>query len=296
MTISTKYIAIAVLTAIGLSFSQAAMAIQIFRGTGTNATIALEAMKTAIGGQNNRGTPGTQPNGFRTIAWDGVRLDGTDANPNTQVIDLNKTVAIPIDRFAAVGALYEDVYAVSGDGFASVNPATAGEIIAFSPRNTFAMFDFDSNSFEDRFIEQSFTVPGSTIKAATRGFGAIFNDVELAGSSSIEYFNGSQSLGKFDVDPSASGEAQFLGVLFDEAIVTDVTLTVGTNALFNFNGNTINSFGAEDLARGIDIAATDDFVFAEPTIVPEASTSWSTIFVVGLCLFSSMIYPRLAKN
>ena len=77
---------------------------------------------------------------------------------------------------------------MSGDGFATVNPATAGQFPAFSPNNTFVMQDQTPYQFDDRFIEQSFTIPGTTTAAGTRGFGAIFVDAENAGSSKIEYF------------------------------------------------------------------------------------------------------------
>jgi hypothetical protein len=246
---------------------------QQFSGSGTvGATNALNQFKAAIGGVANVGGP--KADGFRVINWDGVRLDGTDANPNTKVIVPGTTVNIPVDRFLGQGTLYAEEYTVSGDGFASVNPATAGEFPAFSPRNTFAMFDDEPGEFEDRFIEQSFTLAGTRTAAATRGFGTIFVDVELAKSSSIEYFNGSKSLGKFYVPTAKSGEPSFLGVLFNDPIITDVTITVGDKALFNFDGKTIRSFGPENLLKGIDLAVTDDFVYAEPTLavnVPEPS-------------------------
>lgn len=241
----------------------------VFSGSGADATTVFNDFRAAIGGGSR-------------IAWDGVRLDGTDVNPNTRVIDPGKTVEIPVDRFRGVGAIYEDPYAVSGDGFASVNSGTAGEFPAFSPNNTFAMFDFNPGEFEDRFIEQSFVLPGTNIAAGTRGFGAIFIDVEDPTSSSIEYFglnaNGDEvSLGKFFVPAGRSGEPEFLGVLFDQPFVTSVKLTVGTNALFSNDGTSTSfqSFGGENLAAGIDLAVTDDFVFATPTLaatVPEPGT------------------------
>lgn len=95
---------------------------------------------------------------------------------------------ILIDRFRNVGAIYADPYTVSGDGFASVNPSMAGEFPAFSPANTFAMFDPEAGKFEDRLIQQTFVLPGTDTAAGTRGFGVIFVDVELQNSSTIEYF------------------------------------------------------------------------------------------------------------
>jgi hypothetical protein len=270
----------------------------VYSGSGANAATALDAFRAAIGGARNNAGP--QADGRREISWDGVRLDGTDVNPNTQVVDSGHTVIIPVDRFQNQGALFEDPYAVSGDGFASVNPATAGQFPAFSPNNTFVMQDDTPYQFDDRFIGQSFTIPGTTTAAGTRGFGAIFIDTENAGSSSIEYFghdtSGNQvSLGTFDVPAGASGEPQFLGVLFDQPVVTDVNLAVGTNTLFNFNGTSFQSFGGENLAGGTDLVVTDDFVYAEPTMaaaIPEPSSY--ALMLAGLSLLGFIAYRKKA--
>ena len=59
---------------------------------------------------------------------DGVKLDGTDfgGGPNTTVISQGNTVGIPLDRFQSRGVYFGAVYAVSGDGFTTVNPSAAG--------------------------------------------------------------------------------------------------------------------------------------------------------------------------
>ncbi|HZP86011.1 MAG TPA: PEP-CTERM sorting domain-containing protein [Burkholderiales bacterium] len=266
-------------------------ALAVFSGSGASATTAFNDFNTAIQ---------VVPNP-RRINWDGVKLDGTDANPNTRVIVNNSTVEIPIDRFRNVGAIYADPYSVSGDGFAGVNPATAGQFPAFTPNNTFAMFDTNPGEFNDRFIQQTFVLANTNTPAATRGFGAIFIDVEQAGSSSIEYFGTNSkgekvSLGKFNVPTGASGEPEFLGVLFDAPIITEVELTLGTNALFNFDGTSFQSFGPENLAQGIDLAVTDDFLFANPELaqvvaVPEPGT----IALLGGVLSGLILVRRRAK-
>ena len=231
----------------------------VFSGSGKDgATQAANAFRDHIGAdKTNR------------IAWDAVKLDGTDANPNTRIIDFGKTVEIPIDRFRAVGAIFGDPYAVSGDGFASVNPYSAGQFPAFSPNNTFVMFDTKPWHFEDRIIEQTFVIPATADKAGSRGFGAIFIDVEKPQTSYIEYFGkdkeGNQlSLGKYEVPTGKSGEPEFLGVVFPDAVIEEVKLTVGTNALFSFDGYSIASFGKEKLDKCVDLAVTDDFLFAKP--------------------------------
>jgi hypothetical protein len=117
---------------------------QVFSGVGgTNtaggALTALNEFEAQIGGVKNTAAA-PQSGGFRTITWDGVKLDGTDSggSPNTTVINLNKTVAIPLNRFQTQGTFFGDVYAVSGDGFTDVNPNVTGLFPAFSPHNTFA--------------------------------------------------------------------------------------------------------------------------------------------------------------
>jgi hypothetical protein len=263
----------------GFSYYQnAAAAPQIFSGTGASAITAFDTFKTAI--KTATGVDGNR------IGWDGVKLDGTDVNPNTRVIDSGKTVEIPVDRFKNVGAIFADPYTVSGDGFASVNPGTANQFVAFSPSNVFAMFDPIAGQFDDRNIQQSFVLSGTDTVAGTRGFGAIFVDVEQDGSSSIEYFgkdasNNKVSLGKYYVTPSANGEAQFLGVLFDSAVVAEIEITVGSKALFSFDGSAIQAFGAENLSQNIDLAVTDDFFFPVPETL-QTSIAQTT----ADCLFS----------
>ena len=106
--------------------------------------------------------------------------------------------------------------------------------------------------------------------AATRGFGAIFLNNELQGSSSapgssIEYFSGNELLGTFYVPAGTQGQAEFLGELFPDAVVTNVTLTLGTDTLFSFNGVTATPGpNANDPAAGHNLVATDDFDYAEP--------------------------------
>ncbi|EAZ91938.1 hypothetical protein [Crocosphaera chwakensis] len=241
----------------------------VFSGTGDAAAVAFEQMKEAIGGADNTLAVGPQKGGFRTINWDGVPVNGT--------------VGIPEDLFLGRGALYDEIYFVSDDGFESVNPSVAGQFPAFSPPVTFAHIGEGNNQNE---IEQSFTLAGTFTQAATRGFGAIFLDVELPETSSIEYFNGSKSLGKFFVEPSDSGEPSFLGVLFDKPIVTSVELILGNGSIFDIDGEIpvltpiVDPIPGQvdDPVNGVDLVVTDDFLFAEPENVPEPSS------VVGLLL------------
>jgi hypothetical protein len=276
-----------------LGTTGAAQAVTIFSGAGADAASAFQAMQAAIGGVNN-GAAEPQADGFRTINWDGVRLDGTDFGGNTEVIIQDRLVLIPEDRFLDRGTLYDEEYPVSGDGFESANPGVAGQFPAFSPNNTFAHFGEDDNE-----IEQSFTVPGTTTPASTRGFGAIFLDVELPDTSFIEFFSGSNSLGRFFVEPASSGQPSFLGVLFDDPIVTDVELNLGNAQLFDLENNTIVPGPADDPQNGVDLVAVDDFLYAEPVEVesaevrvPESSFTLAVLAVGALGIGSLIKYHQ----
>src|SRR5262249_27156733 len=153
------------------------------------ATSARNSFTAAIGGANNAGSP-SQTTGFRAINWDAVKLDGTDFNGATTVISAGKTVGIAPNRFQARGVLFDEIYAVSGDGFTSVNAAVAGAFPAFSPANVFA--PFNDNTLDFGFVLPS--DPASTpARGAVRGFGAVFEDVQKPNATSIEYFAGDVS-------------------------------------------------------------------------------------------------------
>jgi hypothetical protein len=257
---------------------------QVFSAVGGNSAAgpvltAVQGFEAAIGGVNNGGTAPATPlsTGFRDINWDGVKLDGTDFGgpPNTTVIDAGKTAAIPLDRFQERGVFFGAVYSVSSDtqpggSFADVNPNVAGLFPSFSPHNTFAMFN-------DNGIDFKFVLPSvhntALVSAASRGFGAIFVNNQALGafsltSSTIEYFHGSTSLGKFTVPAGAPGQAEFLGVLFDNPIVTNVFITCGTDVIFKFDGTTFTSSGVkDDPANFHNLVVTDDFVYPEPVAI-----------------------------
>jgi uncharacterized protein (TIGR03437 family) len=248
-----------------------------FSGVGTTeATAALNAFRAAIGGADNSTNANPQPSGRREINWDGVRLDGTDFNNNTTVLVPGKITGIPVNRFQARSVLFGEVLAVSGDGFVSANPSVVNQFPAFSPANTFA--PFNSNRYEVNLVLASAptTMP---VPASTRGFGVIFLDVEQANTSSIEYFNGAVSLGKFFVPPGPSGQPEFLGVLFNAPVVTRVVVTTGTAQVFNFNNGQVSSGPAESATT--DLAVVDDFVYAEP-VLTTASVSAASFSATAL--------------
>jgi hypothetical protein len=234
-------------------------------GNATSASAALANFEAAIGGvKNTAATP--QTGGFRTINWDAVKVDGTDAaaGPNsTVVINQGHTVGIALNRFQGQGTFFGAVYAVSNDGFVDTNPNVGGVnptlFPAFSPANTFAMFN-------DSGIDFKFVAPSSPtsvpVSAATRGFGAIFLNVQNVGTA-IRYFHGNTLLGVLDVPANATaGAAEFAGQLFADPVVTNVELTLGDGVIFKFDGTTVAAGAANSPAN--NLVVTDDFAYPEP--------------------------------
>ncbi len=265
-----------------------------FSGVGTtDATNALNAFRTAIGGANNGAAATPQQGGRREITWDGVLLDGTDNGGNNTAIVQGKITGIPVNRFQNRGITFDRVLAVSGDGFVSANANVANQFPAFSPANTFA--SFNNNRYDVNFVLVS-AATTTPVQASTRGFGIIFLDVEQANTSSIEYFNGSLSLGKFFVPAGASGQTEFLGVLFNAPIVTRVVVTVGTTQVFNFNNGQLTSGPNESATT--DLVVADDFIIAEPATttasVSAASYSGTAIAPESIsALFGTELAPSI---
>lgn len=213
----------------------------------------------ALGGGNNGVNPGPFANGFRNINWDGA--PDTVSDPNL----------MPGNFFLGRGLLMQ----TPGTGFLmsadSNNPtSTPTEFGSIDPSYPGIFQPF---SAERLFIAQgstvtlsSFFVPSSPGTAASvLGFGVVFADVDIPGSTSLTFFdvNGVQ-LGVF-VAPLSNNGLSFVGVRFDAGEL------VGSVR--------INS-GSEFLAPGMvdggafDVVAMDDFMYSEPqAVVPEPGTA-----------------------
>ena len=90
------------------------------------------------------------------------------------------------------------------------------------------------------------------------GFGAVFSDVDLAGTS-IAFATTAGEIGLLAV-PTFSGNQtfSFLGIFLapGEGLITGVRIVTGTTAL-----------GPSETA-GVDLVVMDDFLYAEPQVVP----------------------------
>ncbi|MGH2922985.1 MAG: hypothetical protein ACRDKH_03010 [Solirubrobacterales bacterium] len=202
-------------------------------------------------GPDNGGAPGGDREGRRELTWDGVPDEL--AAPNALPGNFFNGTEDPTARGALLRTPGDHV-AVSADAdnpsaaavrFGDVNPGYGEEFVAFSEERLFS--PIGSN-----VVELSFAVPGTKTPALTRGFGAVYTDIDREENTAFEYFDASgASLGKFAA-PVADGGLSFLGVDFGEPIVARVRIEYGSGEL-----------GPAESA-GYDVAVMDDFIYGEP--------------------------------
>jgi hypothetical protein len=217
---------------------------QVVSGSG-DITGVVGEFRVLLGDPLNGATPGAQPGGRREINWDGVPASLTDND------------SFPGDFFntrSPRGAVFTTLgpsFRISDKNLAEVDPSYAGQFAFFSPQKTFAITG-------STVMTTEFQVAGSTTPAVVRGFGVVFADVDRQGSATLEFFGPSGSLGRFEA-PVRSGESalSFLGVVFQDAVVTSVRIVSGRAPL---------GAGVKDVSDGgaQDLVVMDDFLYSEP--------------------------------
>lgn len=220
---------------------------QVVTGSG-DVTGVVGEFRALIGDPLNGVTPGTQPAGRREINWDGVPASVTD------------TDAFPGDFFntrsprGVVFSTTGQAFRVSSTNLADVDPSYGSQFGFFSPQKTFAVTGSTVMTVE-------FQVPGSATPAVVRAFGVVFADVDQQGSATLEFFGPAGSLGRFEA-PVRSGDSSlsFLGVVFQDTVVTSVRIVSGRAPL---------GVGVKDVSDGGsgDLVVMEDFIYSEPRAI-----------------------------
>jgi hypothetical protein len=207
-----------------------------------------------LGGVNNGSTPGPLGSGFRSINWDGVSDAGSAPNN------------LAPNAFSGRGA----IFATEGTGFqvsagtSSGNPVRFGNIDSSYP-TTFQAFSAEKlfTPLGANTMDITFVVPGVPSMAAwVNGFGAVFADVDVAGATSMDFFDAGDDLLFSTSVPQSDNGFSFVGVSFNAGEqVHRLRLTFGNNPL---------GPGITDAFN--DLVVADDFFFGEPQPVPEPGT------------------------
>ncbi len=257
-----------------------ASATVIFSAEGANIAAiqgTVDAYRTALGDPNNGSTAAPFASGRREINWDGGGppvINGTaPVTPFTTFQNIRgatfTTPGTGLTQAAATGGL------LSLD---TINPTYANLFAPFSPNRLFA--PIGSN-----VTEGFFSVPGTNgiAPAGVRGFGAVFSDVDLPGTT-IQYFDvNGNSLGVFPV-PTFTGNQtfSFLGITRDstETLIGSVRIVTGTSALGPNESSTL------------DLVVMDDFIYGEPQRVPQPSS----VQLLGVALLAVVAMSRFTRG
>jgi len=238
---------------------------QVFEASGaTPADIqtAVGAFRNFLG--PNRGIGGHFPDGRREINWDGV----PDARSAPNLLPANF-----FNSNSPRGALFFTPgtgFQVSANlvnptntpvRFGNIHPVYPALFSVFSEQRLFT-------ALNSTITEQLFFVPDDTTQSATsKGFGAVFTDVNTANSTKIEYFdvNGNLLFSRNVLPgPTNRGSLSFLGVGFDTDSVFMVRIRSGNRILKTPNR---------------DVVVMDDFIYGEPQALhpcPPAATLVAT--------------------
>src|SRR5262247_2982742 len=236
-----------------------APAVTIFADAGANVvsiTDTVDLFRVALGDPNNGNNPGPLLSGRREINWDGGGppvINGTaPVTPFTTFQDSRgatfTTPGTGLTQAAATGGL------LSLD---LINPQYAALFAPFSPNRLFAPI---GSNITDGF----FSIPGTggTVPAGVRGFGVVFSDVDLAGTS-LAFSTTTGATGLLPVETFLGNQTfSFLGAFLDpaEGLITSVRIITGTSAL-----------GPSE-SSSVDLVVMDDFLYGEPQAVPQPAT------------------------
>lgn len=215
-----------------------------------NLADALAQFRSLLGDSLNT-TPG-KTSGRREINWEGV--PPANNNNNTFPFDFFNNKATPGNAGRKRGLEYANtgiLLRVDSTSYSEIDASYANEFKAFSGKRLFAHANGHVN-------EVFFKVPGTATDAFVRGFGVVFSDVDDANSTSLQFYSGNKSLGKFKapVRTDANGHS-FLGVFFPNEKVTAVRI---------ISGNGVLAAGNKDVSAGgkEDLVVMDDFFYSEP--------------------------------
>lgn len=218
--------------------------------------------RAALGDPDNGNAPGPLGSGRREINWDGG--GAVVAAPAPPVFTGFQNIRGGTFSTPGSGFLQTPL---NDPAFTGINPAYETAFSFFSPVRIFT--PLGSN-----VTEATFSIPGTNgaTPATVSGFGAVFSDVDLANTTSMQLFGASGgSLGTFYVEPGtvADGSLSFLGVFGDAGEqISRVLITTGNSALGPSDGS------------GIDVVVMDDFLYGEPVVAQQAVPAPASVLLM----------------
>ena len=225
----------------------------IFGAAGPDAAAirsTVTAFQNALGPLNAPGAGGNA-NGRREINWDIV--PAAQAAPNNLPPDFfNKNsvrgVVLALDT---PGLTAFQVSGNEGEApirFDNLLPGNSNLFPAYSAQKLFTSIGANDYNVD-------FYVPGTATRGKVKGFGIVFANVALPFTTAIElYNNDGLLLGRFFAPVAAKG-LSFIGVGFQNKMITRVRVIPGNAAIGT----------ADDPANNRNIVVADDFIYGEPS-------------------------------
>ena len=220
---------------LSLAFANSALAtFSVFSAGGDTSAGSIQgtvdAFRAALGNPNNGNTPGPLASGRREINWDGggAAIATASGTPLTAFTNIRGATF----NTAGTGFLQTPLNAPE---LAALNPLYATTFGLFSPLRVFT--PVGSNT-----TDVTFSIPGTngTVPATVAGFGAIFTDVDLANTTSLQFFGPSNnSLLSLYVAPGtvSSASLSFLGAVATAGEqIARVRITTGNSTLGPVDG------------------------------------------------------------
>ncbi|MCA1628466.1 MAG: PEP-CTERM sorting domain-containing protein [Acidobacteria bacterium] len=229
----------------------------IFAASGPNPAgiqSTVDAFRTQLGALNPN-VAGSFGSGRREINWDGVP-DALSAPNNLPANFFNvNSPRGAVFSTPGTGFQVSATAAVGNIEFDNINPGYSAQFQTFSPQRLFT-------ALGSNIVDVTFFIPGSNTAATISGFGSVFTDVDLANLTSIQFFDENNvSLGTFFA-PTNNNGLSFLGVFFNAGErISRVRIT---------NGNLTP--GLSENGMTTDVVVMDDFIYGEPTVIPEPAT------------------------
>ena len=213
---------------------------------------AVDAFRADLGTLNpaNGTSPGT---GRREINWDGVPdMFASPAGLPTNFFNANSPRGVVFSTPGS-GFLVSRTAAQTNPEFADIEPAYPSTFGVFSPQRLFT--PAGSTVTDVNFF---IPTPSSTTAAVTRGFGAVFTDVDSAGAALLQFFDKDGTVIWSGEPPLSAGSQglSFLGTyLPDGPGIARVRLTSGKTPIGAGVGDSVAN----------DVVVLDDFIYGEPT-------------------------------
>ncbi|MDZ4753495.1 MAG: hypothetical protein SGJ11_03250 [Phycisphaerae bacterium] len=232
-----------------------------FSGAGDSAAIApaLADFRAALG-QLNANNPVCFGSGRREINWDAV--PDTLSSPNEFPGDFFNFTTPGRARGAAFSTdarahFQTSAKEVSPDGalveFGNVDPNYVEQFSAFTPQRLFAPIG-STTTIGDFFVAGTVT-----LTAGITGFGAVFTDVDVEGSTTITALAADGTVLGTVAAPATTGDGQFsFASIAVQGLPRIAKIHIISGNLPLAPGN------IDDAANGDDTVAMDDFIYGEP--------------------------------